>query len=288
MRQLKITNKITNRDSESIKSYLSEISKIERINEQEELELSVKSMNGDMKARKKLINSNLRFVISVAKQYQNQGLLFEDLVNEGNYGLVKAAERFDHTRGFKFISYAVWWIRQSILEALANDSRLIRLPTNQITSLHKLNKEILEFEQRHEREPTEEEISEIMQEDIVKVSRLIRSSKRHSSLDAPLKTDEENYSLYDVISVEEENNIDRKIEDDSLKSDMESVLKTLSSREREIVCMYYGLMNYPKMTLEEIGEYFELTRERVRQIKDKTIKVLRHRSRSKILKQHLK
>lgn len=288
MRQLKITKKITNRDSESIKSYLSEINKIERINEQEELELSIKSMNGDMKARKKLINSNLRFVISVAKQYQNQGLLFEDLVNEGNYGLVKAAERFDHTRGFKFISYAVWWIRQSILEALANDSRLIRLPTNQITSLHKLNKEILEFEQRHEREPTEEEISEIMQEDIVKVSRLIRSSKRHSSLDAPLKTDDENYSLYDVISFEEENNIDRKIEDDSLKRDMEAVLKTLSSREREIVCMYYGLMSYPKMTLEEIGEYFELTRERVRQIKDKTIKVLRHRSRSKILKQHLK
>lgn len=288
MRQLKITNKITNRDSDSIKAYLSEINKIERIDESEEIELSSKSINGDMDARMKLINSNLRFVISVAKQYQNQGLLFEDLVNEGNYGLVKAAERFDHTRGFKFISYAVWWIRQSILEALANDSRLIRLPTNQITSLHKLNREILDFEQKHEREPTEEEMSEILQEDIFKVSRLLRSSKRHSSLDAPISSDDETYSLYDIISLEEENNIDRKMEEDSLKRDMEDVLKTLSTREREIICMYYGLMNYPKMTLEEIGEYFELTRERVRQIKDKTIKILRHRSRSKILKQHLK
>jgi len=289
MRQLKITNKITNRDTDSIKAYLYEVNKIEQLEEGEEFELAVKSASGDIRARDKLISANLRFVISVAKQYQNQGLLFEDLVNEGNYGLIKAAERFDQTRGFKFISYAVWWIRQSILEALANNARLVRLPSNQITSLQKMKREIDEFEQKNEREPTEEEISEIMDEDIVKISRLIRTNKRHSSLDAPISSDEDDsFTLSDIIFVSEENNIEQIMNEESLKKDMESVLKTLKIKQKEIICMYFGVMGYPKMTLEEIGEYFSLTRERVRQIKDTTIKMLRHRSRSKILQQHLK
>jgi RNA polymerase primary sigma factor len=288
MKQLKITNRITDRNSSSIKAYLSEISKIDLLTEDEEHELAVKSRQGDRKAREKLITSNLKFVITVAKQYQNQGMLFDDLVNEGNYGLIKAAERFDETRGFKFISYAVWWIRQSILEALANNARLVRLPSNQIQILNKMNKEHLDFEQTNEREPTEEELAEIMQEDIVKISRLLRTNKRHSSLDAPITSDDESYNLYDVLNIEEENNVDIKMAEESLKRDMEAVLNTLSQKEKEIVCMHFGIMGYPKMTLEEIGEYFQLTRERVRQIKEKTIRVLRHRSRSKILKQHLK
>jgi RNA polymerase primary sigma factor len=287
MRQLKITNKITNRDSESIKSYLNEINKIKQLTEEEEHELAVKSQEGDINSRQRLITGNLRFVISVAKQYQGKGINFEDLVNEGNYGLIKAAERFDQTRGFKFISYAVWWIRQSILEALANNSRMVRLPTNQISTYYKLKQESRNFEQINEREPTEEEIAEIMQEDVVKISRLLRSAQPQTSLDAPLSSDDESYSLYDTISEGEMNDVDMSVATESLHEDLSSVLKTVSPRQRDVVCMYYGIMGYPKMTLEEVGEYFELTRERVRQIKDATIKVLRHRSRSKILKQHL-
>jgi RNA polymerase primary sigma factor len=289
MRQLKITNRITNRDTDSIKSYLHEVNKIDQLDEKEEIELAMKSASGDLKARDKLINANLRFVISVAKQYQNQGLLFEDLINEGNYGLIKAAERFDQTRGFKFISYAVWWIRQSILEALANNARLVRLPSNQITSFQKMKREIDSFEQANEREPTEEEIAEIMDEDIVKISRLIRTSKKHSSLDAPLSSDDDDsFTLSDTIFISDENNIEQLMNEESLKKDVENVLNTLKIKQKEIVCMYFGIMGYPKMTLEEIGEYYNLTRERVRQIKDTTIKMLRHRSRSKILQQHLK
>tara|TARA_B100000963_G_scaffold352165_1_gene364910 strand:+ start:407 stop:1273 length:867 start_codon:yes stop_codon:yes gene_type:complete len=288
MRQLKITNKITNRDSESIKSYLNEINKIEQLDEQEEHELAVKSQKGDLKARQRLITGNLRFVISVAKQYQGKGITFEDLVNEGNYGLIKAAERFDQTRGFKFISYAVWWIRQSILEALANNSRMVRLPTNQISTYYKLKQESRAFEQENQREPTEEEIAEIMQEDVVKISRLLRSAQPQTSLDAPISSDDDSYSLYDTISEKKENDVDIKMAKDSLQEDLVSVLKTIPIRQKEVVCMYYGIMGFPRMTLEEIGEYYDLTRERVRQIKDAAIRVLRHRSRSKILKQHLK
>lgn len=288
MRQLKITNKITNRDSESIKSYLNEINKIEQLNEEEEHDLAVKSQQGNLKARQRLVTGNLRFVISVAKQYQGKGMNFEDLVNEGNYGLIKAAERFDQTRGFKFISYAVWWIRQSILEALANNSRMVRLPTNQISTYYKLKQEARVFEQENQREPTEEEIAEIMQEDVAKISRLLRTTQPQASLDAPISSDDENYSLYDTISEGEENDVDLSIAAESLQKDLSSVLKTIPLRQREVVCMYFGIMGFPKMTLEEIGEYYELTRERVRQIKDAAIRVLRHRSRSKILKQHLK
>lgn len=287
MRQLKITNKITNRDSDSIKSYLNEISKIKQLTEAEEHDLAIKSQKGDEKSRQKLITGNLRFVISVAKQYQGKGINFEDLVNEGNYGLIKAAERFDQTRGFKFISYAVWWIRQSILEALANNSRMVRLPTNQISTYYKLKQESREFEQINQREPTEEEIAEIMQEDVVKISRLLRSAQPQTSLDAPVSSDDDSYSLYDTISEGEMNDVDLNIASESLHQDLSSTLKTIPHRQREVICMYYGIMGHPKMTLEEIGEYYELTRERVRQIKDSAIKILRHRSRSKVLKQHL-
>jgi len=288
MRQLKITNKITNRDSDSIKSYWNEINKIEQLDEQEEHDLAVKSQEGDLRARQRLITGNLRFVISVAKQYQGKGINFEDLVNEGNYGLIKAAERFDQTRGFKFISYAVWWIRQSILEALANNSRMVRLPTNQISTYYKLKQESRVFEQENQREPTEEEIAEIMQEDVVKISRLLRSAQPQASLDAPISNDDDSYSLYDTISEDKENDVDLRIATESLQEDLTSVLNTIPIRQKEVICMYYGIKGFPRMTLEEIGEYYELTRERVRQIKDAAIRVLRHRSRSKILKQHLK
>jgi RNA polymerase primary sigma factor len=289
MRQLKIINKITSRDSDSIKSYLSEINKIPLLTEAEELELALNTQKGDTKSRDKLVISNLRFVVSVAKQYQNYGLLFEDLINEGNIGLIKASERFDPSRGFKFISYAVWWIRQTILESVANNGKSIRIPGNQITFIQKINKCSKDFEQYNDREPTEEEIAEIMDEDVYKISMLLRNSKKISSLDAPLGVDsEESYSLYDVISFQEENNIDHLMDKDSLVRDIESVMSTVNIRQREIVGMYFGIMGYPKMTLEEIGDYFSLTRERVRQIKDATIKILRHRSRSKVLKQHLK
>ena len=288
MRQLRITNKITNRDSDSIKAYLSEVNKIPQIDEDEEQKLASKSQKGDLDARQKLITSNLRFVISVAKQYQGKGVNFEDLVNEGNFGLIKAAERFDETRGFKFISYAVWWIRQSILEALTNHSRIVRLPSNQVSTFHKMKSEIRAFEQDFQREPTEEEIAEMMEEDVFKVSRLLRSTQSQMSLDAPISSDDESYSLYDIISDDEENNIESNMNAESLIRDLSSVLKTISTKQREVVCMYFGIMGYQKMTLEEIGEYFSLTRERVRQINNSAIKILRHRSRSKILKQHLK
>jgi len=289
MRQLKITNKITSRDSDSIKSYLSEINKIPLLTDEEELELAKKAQKGDCRAKEKLVISNLRFVVSVAKQYQNYGLLFEDLINEGNVGLIKASERFDPSRGFKFISYAVWWIRQSILEAIANNGKVIRMPGNQISFIHKINKCSKEFEQYNDREPTEEELAEIMDEDVYKISMLLRNNNKISSLDAPLGDDgEESFSLYDVISAGEENNIDHSIDRDSLATDIESVMSTINPRQKEIIGMYFGIMGYPKMTLEEIGEYFSLTRERVRQVKDTGIKVLRHRSKSKILKQHLK
>jgi len=291
MKGIKITNKITNRDVDSIKNYLLEVNKISLLEEGEELELALKAQKGNDSAKEKLIVSNLRFVVSVAKQYQNYGILFEDLINEGNLGLIKAASRFDPSRGFKFISYAVWWIRQSILESIANNGKSIRIPSNQITSIQKINKITKEFEQNNDREPTEEEIAEIMDEDIYKISMLLRNSNKVASLDASLSGDNDDdsgFSLYNIISLNEENNIDSLMDKDSLLKDLETVLSTINPRQKEIILMYYGLLGYPKMTLEEIGEYFNLTRERVRQIKDTGIKMLRHRSRSKVLKQHLK
>ncbi len=289
MRQLKITNKITNRDSDSIKSYLSEINKIPLLTNEEELELAEKAQQGDKRAREKLVISNLKFVVSVAKQYQNYGLLFEDLINEGNIGLIKASERFDPSRGFKFISYAVWWIRQTILESISNNGKSIRIPGNQISFIQKINKCSKEFEQYNDREPTEEELAEIMDEDVYKISMLLRNNNKVISLDAPLgEESEDSFNLYDLISANEENNVDHSMDRDSLATDIESVMSTVNPRQREIIGMYFGIMGYPKMTLEEIGEYFSLTRERVRQVKDTGIKILRHRSRSKILKQHLK
>lgn len=289
MRQLKITNKITSRDSDSIKSYLSEINKIPLLTNEEELKVAEKAQKGDKRAKEKLVISNLKFVVSVAKQYQNYGLLFEDLINEGNIGLIKASERFDPSRGFKFISYAVWWIRQTILESISNNGKSIRMPGNQIAFIQKINKCSREFEQYNDREPTEEEIAQIMDEDVYKISMLLRNNNKISSLDASLGDgSEDSFSLYDLISSNEENNIDHSMDKDSLVTDIESVMSTVNPRQREIVGMYFGIMGYPKMTLEEIGEYFSLSRERVRQVKDSTIKILRHRSRSKILKQHLK
>jgi RNA polymerase primary sigma factor len=289
MRQLKITNKITSRDSDSIKSYLSEINKIPLLTNEEELDLAEKAQQGDKRAREKLVISNLKFVVSVAKQYQNYGLLFEDLINEGNIGLIKASERFDPSRGFKFISYAVWWIRQTILESISNNGKSIRIPGNQISFIQKINKCSKEFEQYNDREPTEEELAEIMDEDVYKISMLLRNNNKVLSLDAPLSEEsEDSFSLYDLISSNEENNIDHSMDRNSLAIDVESVMSTINPRQREIIGMYFGIMGYPKMTLEEIGEYFSLTRERVRQVKDTGIKILRHRSRSKILKQHLK
>jgi len=289
MKQLKITNKITSRETDAIKIYLNEIGKIDLLTEKEEIELAKMSREGDGAAKDKLVKANLRFVVSVSKQYQNQGLTFDDLINEGNIGLIKAAERFDDTKGFKFISYAVWWIRQSILQALADNARMIRLPSNQISTLHKISKASQKFEQNFEREPTNEEMADLIDGDPFKIANILKSKNKHSSLDAPLNTgSEETYSLYDVISSEDDNNIEKMMSEDSMKRDIEAVLGKLKPRQKEIICMYYGIFGYPKMTLEEIGEYFELTRERVRQVKDTAIRILRHRSKSQILRQHLK
>lgn len=291
MKQLKITNKITNRDSNSIKAYLVEIGKIDLLTEEEELDLAQRSKKGDKVAREKLINANLRFVVSVAKQYQNQGMPLDDLICEGNIGLIKAAERFDSTKGFKFISYAVWWIRQSVLAALADNSRIVRLPSNQISKLYKIGKISETFEQQNQREPTKDELAELMEDDPYKISHILSMKGRHSSLDAPIKNDskDDSFSLYDVISSDEQSNIEEIMSNESMKSDIEESLNSLKTvRQKEIICMYFGVSGYPAMTLEEIGEYFELTRERVRQIKDTAIRSLRYRKKSKVLREHLK
>lgn len=291
MKSFKLTKSITDRSEKSIEKYFAEVSKYSPLTPEEEFDLSAKIKKGDRKSFEKLVNSNLRFVISVAKKYQHNGLDLPDLINEGNLGLIKAVDKFDSSRGFKFISYAVWWIRQSILESIANNGKSIRIPSNQITSIQKINKITKEFEQNNDREPTEEEIAEIMDEDIYKISMLLRNSNKVASLDASLSGDNDDdsgFSLYNIISLNEENNIDSLMDKDSLLKDLETVLSTINPRQKEIILMYYGLLGYPKMTLEEIGEYFNLTRERVRQIKDTGIKMLRHRSRSKVLKQHLK
>ncbi|MEY4864604.1 MAG: hypothetical protein RLZZ114_33 [Bacteroidota bacterium] len=286
MRQLKITKQVTNRETASLDKYLQEIGKVELITAQEEVELAQRIKAGDQRALEKLTKANLRFVVSVAKQYQNQGLTLPDLINEGNLGLIKAAQRFDETRGFKFISYAVWWIRQSILQALAEQSRIVRLPLNKIGSINKINKAYAALEQQHQRPPSAEEIAEVleMSEDDVKES--LRNSGRHVSMDAPLVEGEDS-NLYDVLNSSDSPHPDQDLMVDSLRTEIERSLATLTPREGDVIRLYFGLNGQHPLTLEEIGEKFDLTRERVRQIKEKAIRRMKHTSRSKILKTYL-
>ena len=285
MRQLKITKSITNRESASLDKYLQEIGKEDLITVEEEVELAQRIRKGDQRALEKLTRANLRFVVSVAKQYQNQGLSLPDLINEGNLGLIKAAEKFDEPRGFKFISYAVWWIRQSILQALAEQSRIVRLPLNQVGSLNKINKAFSRFEQEHERRPSPEELAETLDLPAEKVADTLRVSGRHISVDAPFVEGEDN-SLLDVLVNDDSPVADKTLINESLSTEVERALATLTERERDIIRLFFGI-NCQEMTLEEIGEKFGLTRERVRQIKEKAIRRLRHSSRSKLLKTYL-
>ncbi len=285
MRQLKITKSITNRESASLDKYLQEIGKEELITVEEEVELAQRIKKGDQAALEKLTRANLRFVVSVAKQYQNQGLSLPDLINEGNLGLIKAAEKFDETRGFKFISYAVWWIRQSILQALAEQSRIVRLPLNQVGSLNKINKAFSKFEQEHERKPSPEELAEALDLPADKVADTLRVSGRHVSVDAPFVDGEDN-SLLDVLVNNDSPSADRALIMESLAKEIHRALATLTERESDIIRLFFGI-GCQEMTLEEIGERFGLTRERVRQIKEKAIRRLRHTTRSKLLKTYL-
>jgi RNA polymerase primary sigma factor len=285
MRQLKITKSITNRESASLDKYLSEIGREELITVEEEVELAQRIRKGDRMALEKLTRANLRFVVSVAKQYQNQGLSLPDLINEGNLGLIKAAEKFDETRGFKFISYAVWWIRQSILQALAEQSRIVRLPLNQVGSLNKINKAFSKFEQENELIPTPDELALVLELPRDKVSDTLRISGRHISVDAPFVEGEEN-SLLDVLVNNDSPNADRLLIKESLAREIDRSLATLTERERDIIRSFFGI-GCQEMTLEEIGDQFGLTRERVRQIKEKAIRRLRHTTRSKMLKTFL-
>ena len=286
MRQLKITKQVTNRETASLDKYLQEIGKVDLITADEEVELAQKIKAGDQKALEKLTKANLRFVVSVAKQYQNQGLTLPDLINEGNLGLIKAAQRFDETRGFKFISYAVWWIRQSILQALAEQSRIVRLPLNRVGSLNKISKTFSDLEQKFEREPSPEELAEVLEITAAEVIDTLKISGRHVSVDAPFVQGEEN-SLLDVLENDSEVKPDQGLIDDSLRREVMRALSTLTQREAEVITYYFGLNGEQAMTLEEIGEKFNLTRERVRQIKEKAIRRLRQTSRSKALKAYL-
>ena len=285
MRQLKITKSITNRESASLDKYLQEIGREELISAEEEAELAQRIRRGDQRALEKLTKANLRFVVSVAKQYQNQGLTLPDLINEGNIGLIKAAEKFDETRGFKFISYAVWWIRQSILQALAEQSRIIRLPLNQVGSLNRLNKAFSMFEQKYERVPTPQELAKILELPSEKVTQAIRISGKHISVDAPFIDGEEN-SLLDIISNEDSPKADNMLIKESLNKEIDRALSTLTIREKDIIKHFFGI-NCSELSLEEIGDKFGLTRERVRQIKEKAIKRLRNKAKSKLLKTYL-
>ncbi len=286
MRQLKITKQVTNRETASLDKYLQEIGKVDLITADEEVELAQRIRTGDERALEKLVQSNLRFVVSVAKQYQNQGLTLPDLINEGNLGLIKAAKRFDETRGFKFISYAVWWIRQSILQALAEQSRIVRLPLNKIGSINKINKMFAKLEQANERPPSPEELAEALDMSINDVKISLKNAGRHISMDAPLVEGEES-NLYDVLRSGESPSPDKGLMLESLRTEIERALNTLTPREADVVKLYFGLNGNHMMTLEEIGETFDLTRERVRQIKEKAIRRLKHTSRSKILKSYL-
>jgi RNA polymerase primary sigma factor len=287
MRQLKITKSITNRESQSLEKYLQEIGKVDLLTPEEEVELAKRIKQGDQAALEKLTKANLRFVVSVAKQYQNQGLSLSDLINEGNLGLIKAAQRFDETRGFKFISYAVWWIRQSILQALAEQSRIVRLPLNKVGSLNKINKAFSELEQEFEREPSPEELAEMLEIPTEEVETTLGVAARHVSMDAPFVEGEDN-SLLDVLENSSTPGTDSRLEyNESLRREIERSLSTLTDRQCDVIKLYFGIGVEHPMSLEDIGEKFGLTRERVRQIKDKAINKLRSANRSKLLKHYL-
>ncbi len=286
MRQLKITKSITNRETPSLDKYLQDIGKEELITADEEVELAKRIKHGDERALDKLTRANLRFVVSVAKQYQNQGLSLPDLINEGNVGLIKAARRFDETRGFKFISYAVWWIRQSILQALAEQSRIVRLPLNQVGSLNKIKKETSRLEQKFERAPLPEEIAAALDVPEHKIDAVLRISTRYVSMDAPL-SDEEDQRFVDVYVSEDGEKTDESLMKESLTQEIQRSLNTLTAKERDVISLYYGIGMNHGLTLEEIGSKFDLTRERVRQIKEKAIRRLKQTSRSKLLKVYL-
>lgn len=287
MRQLKITKSITNRESQSLEKYLQEIGKVDLLTPEEEVELAKRIKQGDQAALEKLTKANLRFVVSVAKQYQNQGLSLSDLINEGNLGLIKAAQRFDETRGFKFISYAVWWIRQSILQALAEQSRIVRLPLNKVGSLNKINKAFSELEQEYEREPSSDELADMLDIPTEEVETTLGVAARHVSMDAPFVEGEDN-SLLDVLENSATPGTDSKLAyKESLRKEIERSLSTLTERQCDVIKLYFGIGVEHPMSLEDIGEKFGLTRERVRQIKDKAINKLRSASRSKLLKHYL-
>lgn len=286
MRQLKITKQVTNRETASLDKYLQEIGKVDLITAEQEVELARRIKQGDKTALEELTKANLRFVVSVSKQYQNQGLSLPDLINEGNLGLIKAAQRFDETRGFKFISYAVWWIRQSILQALAEQSRIVRLPLNKIGSINKINKATAKLEQKYEREPDYREIAVILDMTVNEVKESKRNAGRHVSMDAPLIQDEDN-NMYDILKSEESVTPETGLLYESLRKEIDRAISTLTQREADVVRLYFGLNGGHPMTLEEIGEKFDLTRERVRQIKEKAIRRLKQTSRSKILKSYL-
>jgi RNA polymerase primary sigma factor len=287
MRQLKITKSITNRESQSLEKYLQEIGKVELITPEEEVKLAIRIKQGDQKALDKLTKANLRFVVSVAKQYQNQGLTLPDLINEGNLGLIKAAQRFDETRGFKFISYAVWWIRQSILQALAEQSRIVRLPLNKVGLTNRIQKAYSMLEQQYEREPSAEELAEVLELDIEEVTSTLGIGGRHVSVDTPLSEGEDN-TLIDVMENLNADRAETNIEhNESLKVDIDRSLKTLTERQKEVICFFFGIGVDHPMSLEDIGDRFSLTRERVRQIKDKAITKLRSNSGAKSLRNYL-
>lgn len=288
MRQLKITKQVTNRETASLDKYLQEIGRVELITADEEVELAKRIKSGDRAALERLTKANLRFVVSVSKQYQNQGLSLPDLINEGNLGLIKAAERFDETRGFKFISYAVWWIRQSILQALAEQARIVRLPLNKIGTINKINRAYSELEQQLERPPSADELAEFLECTPEEVKQSLANNGRHISMDAPLiEGDESSSSMYDVLLNDSMPGPEKELVVESLRKDIERSLSTLTPREGDVIRLYYGLNGKHPLTLEEIGERFDLTRERVRQIKEKAIRRLKHTSRSRMLKSYL-
>jgi RNA polymerase primary sigma factor len=287
MRQLKITKQITNRETASLDMYLQDIGRVELITAQDEVVLAQKIRAGDQLALEKLVKANLRFVVSVSKQYQNQGLSLPDLINEGNFGLIKAAQRFDETRGFKFISYAVWWIRQSILQALAEQSRIVRLPLNKIGAINKINKTMSKLEQDLEREPSYDEISEALDMLPDDITDTMRNNSRHLSMDAPLSSNEDGGNMYDLLRNEASNNPDRELMSESLQMEVFRALSTLTEREADVIKLFFGLEGKHAHSLEEIGEKFSLTRERVRQIKEKAVRRLKQGSRSRLLRVYL-
>lgn len=287
MRQLKITKQVTNREAVSLDKYLLEIAKVSLISAEEETKLAKKIRNGDTSALEKLTKANLRFVVSVAKQYQNQGLKLSDLINEGNIGLIKAAQRFEETRGFKFISYAVWWIRQSIMQAISEQSRIVRLPLNKIGNITKVNRKFAELEQLYEREPSVDEVAELLELSSKEVKDSLKLSSRHISVDAPLSEEDNSNSMLDIMSEDGNNNPDQELMTNSLRNEIERSFSTLSYREAEVLRMFFGINHKTPLTMDEIAKEFGLTRERVRQIKEKALRRLKHTSRCKLLKSYL-